>query len=82
MIDIDDILRWIVIGFVVILILFIIFLVWNIFIGNRSAGYILENGESIHCENFITKYCGMSLYDCDNGKSYSCLTNVQIIKED
>lgn len=45
-----------------------------------SITYLI-NGNEVTCKQHVRQNCGLSLYQCDNGITYQCLTNVQVIRE-
>ncbi len=43
--------------------------------------YKLSSGEIVKCKNISYRHCGVDICDCENGKSFVCLTNVEEIKQ-
>lgn len=45
-----------------------------------STYEIIGNGQHMECARRYHSNCGLDLYDCKDGQSYSCLTNVIKVK--
>jgi hypothetical protein len=41
--------------------------------------YKLSDGTLVSCRIVMSRPCGFSLLKCDNGKSYTCQSNVEFI---
>jgi len=42
--------------------------------------YTLSNGQVVECETHYDSSCGLTLYNCKDGREYKCQTNVSYKK--
>lgn len=38
--------------------------------------YMLNTGETVTCEFYFVRNCGLDLFNCTNGRKYECMVNV------